>query len=183
MIILYYYHTSITVIPNGSFLFWCKFWVTSTLGSWRHRLSTGRSTFDTSLFAAAIELDGMVLERFPVGDSREFFDTGLKYLNKLIENTCLIQNTKIFESNISWYTMCYQNSQKYYLTKNWSHMVYSFTFATPSRTRMLVLINIPKNFAALSCFLAHYFSCFSCSFSLSFLWLLFPSFIRISWQI
>ena len=34
---------------------------------------------------------------FPFGDSRELFDTGLKYLNKLIENT---RRTNIFESNI-----------------------------------------------------------------------------------
>ena len=33
----------------------------------------------------------------PFGDGRELFDTGLKYLNKFIENTW---GTKIFESNI-----------------------------------------------------------------------------------
>ena len=34
---------------------------------------------------------------FPFGDSRELFNTGLKYLNKLTENT---GRTNIFESNI-----------------------------------------------------------------------------------
>ena len=36
-------------------------------------------------------------ENFPFGNGREHFNTGLKYLNKLIENTW---GTKIFESNI-----------------------------------------------------------------------------------
>ena len=36
-------------------------------------------------------------ENFPFGDGREHFNTDLKYLNKLIENTW---GTKVFESNI-----------------------------------------------------------------------------------
>ena len=44
------------------------------------------SNFDTSWFAAAIQLDGAVRESFPFGDGRELFDTGLKYLNKLREH-------------------------------------------------------------------------------------------------
>ena len=55
------------------------------------------SNFDTSWFAAAIQLDGAVRESFPFGDGRELFDTGLKYLNKLTENTW---RTKILDSNI-----------------------------------------------------------------------------------
>ena len=53
--------------------------------------------FDTSWFAAAIELDGTVQESFPFGDGRELFDISLKYLNKLTENTW---RTKIYKSNI-----------------------------------------------------------------------------------
>ena len=55
------------------------------------------SNFDTSWFAAAIELDGTLRESFPFDDVRELFDTALNYLNKLIENT---RRTKIFEFNI-----------------------------------------------------------------------------------
>ena len=54
------------------------------------------SNFDTSWFAAAIELDGTVRESFPFGYGWEFFNTGLKYLNKLIESRW---RTKIFKSN------------------------------------------------------------------------------------
>ena len=58
--------------------------------------------FQSSQFAATIELDGTVLneqyESFPFafGDGRELFDTSLKYY-KLIENTW---RNKIFEANI-----------------------------------------------------------------------------------
>ena len=58
--------------------------------------------FQSSQFAAAIELDGTVpseqYESFPFafGDGRELFDTSLKYY-KLLENTW---RKKIFETNI-----------------------------------------------------------------------------------
>ena len=53
------------------------------------------SNFDTSWFAAAIELDGTVQESFSFGDGRELFNTGLKYLNKLIENTWRTKNFRV----------------------------------------------------------------------------------------
>ena len=54
------------------------------------------SNFDTFRFAAAIELDGMVQERFPFGDGRELFNP-CKAKDPVIEN---IWRTKIFEPNI-----------------------------------------------------------------------------------
>ena len=54
------------------------------------------SNFDTSRFAAAIELDGTVQGSFPFGDGREFFNP-CKAMDPVIEN---IWRTKIFESNI-----------------------------------------------------------------------------------
>ena len=81
------------------------------------------STFDTSLFAAAIELEGIVREKFPVSDGREFSNAGLKHLNKLIENTCLIQNTKIFKSNIFMIHNVLPKFTKILSHENWSHTV------------------------------------------------------------
>ena len=66
----------------------------------RCSVTPASSNFDASWFAAAIELEGTVQEGFPFGDGKELFDTGLKYLNKLIVNTW---RTKIFESNIFVY--------------------------------------------------------------------------------
>ena len=54
------------------------------------------SNFDTSWFAAAIELDGTVQERFPFGDGRELFNP-CKAMDPVVEN---IWRTKTFESNI-----------------------------------------------------------------------------------
>ena len=54
------------------------------------------SNFDTSRFAAAIELDGTVQGSFPFGDGRELFNP-CKATDPVIEN---IWRTKIFKSNI-----------------------------------------------------------------------------------
>ena len=54
------------------------------------------SNFDTSWFAAAIELDGTVQENFPFGNGRELFNL-CKAKDPVIEN---IWRTKIFDSTI-----------------------------------------------------------------------------------
>ena len=85
-------------------------------------VTSAGSSFDTSWFAAAIELDGTVRNfNFPIGDSRELFDTGLKYLNKFIRTH---RETKFLRPIFSWHTRYYQNSRKYCLTNIWSHMVW-----------------------------------------------------------
>ena len=55
------------------------------------------SNFETSWFAAAIELDGMVQENFPFGDGRELFNL-CKATDPVIYRH--IWRTKIFKSNI-----------------------------------------------------------------------------------
>ena len=77
------------------------------------------SNFDTSWFAATIQLDGAVRESFPFGDGRELFDTGLKYLNKLTENTW---RTKSLDSNIFVIYKVLLKFTKICLTNIWSHI-------------------------------------------------------------
>ena len=59
-------------------------------------MATG-SNFETSWFAAATELDGMVQENFPFGDGRELFNL-CKATDPVIYRD--IWRTNIFKSNI-----------------------------------------------------------------------------------
>ena len=66
-----------SIISNGSSLFWCTDWMGCSV-------TPAGSNFGTSWFAGCSRTgwNGMKF-----GDGRELFDTGLKYLNKLIKNT------------------------------------------------------------------------------------------------
>ena len=84
------------------------------------------STFTTSWFAATIEVDGTVKERWTSGDGNELPEAGLftslalKYLDKSIAN-------KFSNQIFSWHVVQYQNSRKYCFTDIWSHTAYSCT--------------------------------------------------------
>ena len=61
------------------------FWVAEDTDWVGCSVTLAGSNFDTSRFAAAIELDGMVHESFPFGDGRELFNP-CKATDPVIEN-------------------------------------------------------------------------------------------------